>query len=131
MHPEPRQIVDIPVFSTLNPDELEAICGWVDVEPADPGRRLTIEGAAGYAFFVLQDGSASVTRDGEEINHIGPGDFFGEMAILGSGRRSATVTVTSPSTVLVMFGTRFRQLEMAMPGVAEKIRQAATVRADR
>jgi CRP-like cAMP-binding protein len=57
-----------------------------------------------------------------------PGDFFGEMAILGDGRRTASVEVTAPSTVLVMFGTEFRQLEQEMPEAAARIRKTMAAR---
>jgi voltage-gated potassium channel len=64
---------------------------------------------------------------------LGPGDFFGEIAILGDGRRTATVTTTSPSQLLVMFGTEFRRLEHAHPEIAgrieEAMRQRVSVRA--
>jgi CRP-like cAMP-binding protein len=54
--------------------------------------RLTGEGASGYSFFVLCEGTATVTIDGNEVRALEPGDFFGELAILGDGRRTATVT---------------------------------------
>ena len=56
------------------------------------------------------------------IDHLGPGDFFGEMAIIGDGRRVADVVATSPMTIFAMFGTSFRELEAAQAAVAERIR---------
>lgn len=76
----------------------------------------------GTFFFVLQEGSAIVSQGSEQLGELGPGDFFGEIAILGGGRRTASVTVTAPSTLLVMFGTEFRQLEQELPGTAAAIR---------
>jgi CRP-like cAMP-binding protein len=58
------------------------------------------------------------------VANLGPGDFFGEIAILGHGRRTATVTTTSPVTLLVMFGAEFRRLEAAHPDIASSIRRA-------
>ena len=86
--------------------------------------RLTSEGASGYSFFVLVDGEARVTADGVELGTLGPGDFFGETAILGGGRRSATVTTTTLSTLLFMFGTEFRQLQQAQPEIAAQLEAA-------
>ena len=81
------------------------------------------EGATGYSFYVLLDGSAVVTAEGATVATYTPGDFFGEMAILGEGRRTATVTTTSPSRVLVMFGTNFRQLQQAQPAIAQRLEE--------
>ena len=71
------------------------------------------EGAPGYSFFVLLDGGAVVTADGTALRELGPGDFFGETAIIDARRRTATVTTTVPSKVLSMFGTEFRDLQDA------------------
>jgi len=72
-----------------------------------------------------------VTIDEDEVTTLAPGDFFGEMSILGTGRRTATVTATQPSTVWSMFGARFRQLEEQEPDVAETLRNALQERSDR
>jgi CRP-like cAMP-binding protein len=88
------------------------------------GVRLIGEGAAGYSFFILTQGNAVVTSDGADLAALGPGDFFGEIAILGNGRRSATVTTTSPARLFVMFGTEFRQLQQAQPEIASRIEEA-------
>ena len=82
------------------------------------------EGAPGYSFFVIAQGTAVVSADGDGLATLGPGDFFGEVAILGGGRRSATVTTTSPATLLVMFGTEFRRLQEAQPEVAARLEAA-------
>jgi CRP-like cAMP-binding protein len=65
-----------------------------------------------------------VTINGIEVRTLGPGDFFGELAILGDGRRTATVTTASPSQVLVLFGTEFRRLQKEYPETAERIESA-------
>jgi voltage-gated potassium channel len=83
--------------------------------------KLTGEGAAGYSFFVLREGTATVSIDGDEIRTLVAGDFFGELALLGDGRRTATVTAASPSRVLVLFGTEFRRLQREHPELAERI----------
>ena len=128
MHPEPNQVTAIPLFSGLTPEQVDAVCRWSEIRTVDTGTPLITEGAPGYFFFVLVDGSATVARDGVELGSLGPGDFFGEIAILGGGRRMASVTTTAPSTLLVMFGTEFRQLEQALPEAAEKIRSAMSAR---
>jgi voltage-gated potassium channel len=62
------------------------------------------------------------------VNTLGPGDFFGELAILGDGVRTATVTTTSPSRLLVLFGTEFRQLQQEQPDLASRIEAGVRAR---
>jgi CRP-like cAMP-binding protein len=121
-------LAGIPLFDALEPDELAAIAPWFEVQEVSPGVNLTGEGASGYSFFVLSDGTASVTIDGTEANTLGPGDFFGELAILGDGRRTATVTTTSPARLLVLFGTEFRRLQEDHPGLAAQIEAGVRAR---
>lgn len=121
-------LAGLPLFDDLEPDELAAIASWFEVQEASAGVRLTGEGAAGYSFFVLSDGTASVTIDDVEVNALGPGDFFGELAILGDGRRTATVTTTSPVRLLVLFGTEFRQLQQEHPELASQIESGVRAR---
>jgi CRP-like cAMP-binding protein len=89
---------------------------------------LVGEGAHGYTFFVLAEGTAAVTSNGEVVASLGPGDFFGEVAILGAGRHTASVTSTSPVRLLAMFGPEFRQLEAAHPEIASRLGQAMRAR---
>lgn len=116
-----NDLAGIPLFDTLEPDERAAIAPWFELEDVSPGMKLTGEGASGYSFYVLRDGAATVTIDGIEVRTLGPGDFFGELALLGDGRRTATVTTTSLSQVLVLFGTEFRQLQQEFPELAARI----------
>ncbi len=123
------ELSEVPLFESLSESELEKLAAWFDVQTASEGVRLTGEGASGYSFFVLLDGRAAVTSDGVQIATLAPGDFFGEVAILGNGRRSATVTTTSPSRLLTMFGTEFRQLQQTHPEIARRIESAMQERA--
>jgi voltage-gated potassium channel len=117
-------LAGIPLFDTLEPDERAAIAPWFELEDVSPGVNLTGEGASGYSFFVLRDGTATVTISGIEVRTLGPGDFFGELALLGDGRRTATVTTATPSQVLVLFGTEFRQLQQQHPEIAARVESA-------
>jgi len=91
------------------------------VQDVSAGMKLTGEGAPGYSFFILRSGSATVTINGIEVRTLGSGDFFGELAILGDGRRTATVTTVEPSRLLVLFGTEFRRLQQQYPELATQI----------
>jgi voltage-gated potassium channel len=118
------EFVGIPLFDALEPDERTAIAPWFELQDVSPNVKLIGEGAAGYEFFILRAGAATVTINGIEVRTLGPGDFFGELAILGDGRRTATVTTDSPSQVLVLFGTEFRRLQQEYPETAERIESA-------
>jgi voltage-gated potassium channel len=114
-------LAGIALFEQLDDDACEAIAPWFEVQDVSPGVKLTGEGAPGYSFFVLRDGAATVSIDGDEVRTLVPGDFFGELALLGAGRRTATVTTTSPSQVLVLFGIEFRRLQQEYPELAARI----------
>jgi CRP-like cAMP-binding protein len=122
VHPDPDRLRAIPLFEDLSDDQLEAVASWFTVEDVSEGRRLTPEGASGYLFYVIEEGTVDVVRHEETIAQLGPGAYFGEMAIMGDGRRIADVIATSPMTVFAMFGTNFRELEATLPDVAAKIR---------
>jgi CRP-like cAMP-binding protein len=117
-------LASVPLFADLDEPQLVELSGWFEERDVSAGTRLTGEGAAGYSFYVLTDGAASVTAGGDTVASLGPGDFFGEVAILGDGRRSATVTTTTDSKVLAMFGTEFRRLQDVQPAIAESIAAA-------
>jgi signal-transduction protein with cAMP-binding, CBS, and nucleotidyltransferase domain len=121
---EIEDLANVPLFDSLGDDQLRELAKWFHVQNASEGVRLVGEGAPGYTFFIFVSGTAEVTRDGQALATLGPGDFFGEIAILGEGRRTATVTSTSPARLLVLFGTEFRQLEAAHPDIASNITDA-------
>jgi CRP/FNR family transcriptional regulator, cyclic AMP receptor protein len=116
-----ERLKGVPLFSALSPEELDALGGRFEERQVRAGTHLTTEGAAGYTFFVIESGTVEVERDGRVINTLGPGDFFGETAILSGERRNATITAASDVDVLVLFGTEFRILERDWPGVARTI----------
>jgi CRP/FNR family transcriptional regulator, cyclic AMP receptor protein len=117
-------LTGIPLFDALEPDERAAIAPWFELQDVSPGVNLTGEAATGYEFFVLRDGTATVAINGIVVRTLGSGDFFGELAILGDGRRTATVTTASPAQVLVLFGTEFRRLQQEYPETAARIESA-------
>lgn len=122
-------LAGIPLFAPLTDEERAALAPWFESRSVSPGVALASEGAAGYSFYVLVDGAAVVTLEGETVATYGPGDFFGEMAILGGGRRHATVTTSEPSRVLSMFGTEFRRLEQELPHIGAVLEEAMRKRA--
>ncbi len=123
-----EQLAAIPLFASLDEAALTALARSFELRDVSEGVELAGEGAPGYSFFVLADGSAVASAHGEEVGQIGPGDFFGEAAILTDGRRHATVTTTAPSKLFVMFGTEFRRLEQEQPDVATEIERVMRAR---
>ena len=79
------------------------------------------QGDFAYEFFVIDDGTAEVMRDGERIAELGAGDFLGEMGIVGKVVRNATVVTTSPSRVIVMTEQAMRSMTATNPAVADRI----------
>jgi CRP-like cAMP-binding protein len=119
------------LFSELAEAELAHIAAYAEFKTSDPGDVFTHEGASGYTFFVILEGTVDVDRGGQLIETLGPGDFFGEMAILGSSRRNATVAAATRVELLVLFGTVFRTMESEHPDVAERIKRKVAERVER
>jgi CRP/FNR family cyclic AMP-dependent transcriptional regulator len=123
------QLKEVPFFSSLSKKELGTVAREVDEIDVAPGKELAREGEFGHEFFVIVDGSAEVLRGGAKIAELGPGDFFGEMALLEEERRVATVKAASPMHLLVMTRPSFRSLDSSMPQVHATI--AAAIKARR
>jgi CRP/FNR family transcriptional regulator, cyclic AMP receptor protein len=115
------ELARIPLFGSLSEDDRHEVASWFDPKRAGAGSVLAGEGAAGYSFFVLVDGTATVTIGDDVVGTLGPGDFFGEVALLDGGRRTATVTAASDVELLALFGTEFRRLQQAFPEVASRL----------
>jgi cAMP-dependent protein kinase regulator len=128
-HVSAADLAGIPIFRGLDETQLSELASWFAVKEVSPGVRLVGEGASGYSFFVLHDGEAKVTAGGDEVATLGAGDFFGEFALLGEGRRVASVTTSAPSTVLILFGTEFRRLQQQHPEIGAAIEAAMRERA--
>ena len=123
--PEPEPFESVPLFASLTPEQRKAMASLTELRSEPSGTHLIGEGAPGFSLFILLDGAATVTSGGAEPGTLGPGDFFGEIALLGDeGRRSATVTATSDVTLAVMFGSDFRVFERDFPEAVDLMMQA-------
>jgi CRP/FNR family transcriptional regulator, cyclic AMP receptor protein len=115
------RLAAVPLFSRLDRDELAAVASLgTDVDVAE-GQELTRQGEIGHEAFLVLEGTAACLRDGQEIATFGPGDFFGEMALLAHTPRTATVVVTSPATVRAFHQSEFNELLERSPKVAVAI----------
>jgi CRP/FNR family transcriptional regulator, cyclic AMP receptor protein len=123
----------IPLFARCTKAELIEVAITADEREAPEGARLTEEGRRGREFFVLVNGAVVVRRGGRKLADLGPGDWFGEIAILTYKPRTTTVTATTPVRLLVISDRAFRRLVETTPriavtvlaGVAERLEQDA------
>jgi CRP/FNR family cyclic AMP-dependent transcriptional regulator len=111
----------VPLFADCSRRELEQIAQLADEIDLREGKELTHLGGPGREFFVLLEGEADVSQDGRSINTLGPGDFFGEIALVEDVPRTATVTATTPVRVLVITDRAFRQLLEKHPELQRKV----------
>jgi CRP-like cAMP-binding protein len=121
---EAQKLVKIDLFSSLGKQELQQLASWTDELVVPEGDDLVTEGRLAHEFFVIEDGTAEVRRNGAHVAHLGPGDFFGEMGLLETQRRTASVVATSDMRLVVMFEREFRQMERDMPVIADRVRSA-------
>jgi CRP-like cAMP-binding protein len=107
----PRNVLDhferIPLFSEVSKKGLRAIVAAADEISVREGRDLVREGEHGRELYVIVDGTVRVTRKGRKVATMGPGDFFGELALISGAPRSATVTTETDATVMVLDPRRF------------------------
>jgi CRP/FNR family transcriptional regulator, cyclic AMP receptor protein len=106
------------LFAGCTRAELIEVALSADEREAPEGERLTEEGRRGREFFVLVEGSVVVERGGRKLADLGPGDWFGEIAILTFKPRTATVTANSPVRLLVISDRTFRRVVETTPRIA-------------
>ena len=92
------------------------------------GKPLVNEGDYAYEFMAIEEGTAEVLRGDEILAELGPGDFFGEMGLLGHDKRNATVVAKTPMRLITLDQWDMRRLEKAVPSAAETIKRAAESR---
>ncbi len=100
----------VPLFHGLNDKQLEHLSRNFTDRTFAAGQQVTAEGGGGVGFFVIESGEATVSVGGEERRTIGPGDYFGEVALIDDGARSATITATSDLRCYGLTPWQFRPL---------------------
>ena len=109
------------LFERCSQKELAIVASVATTLDVPTGKIFAREGDIGREFFVLVSGKAEVTRNGDGVGVLGPGGFFGEMALLDRQPRTATVTAGEPSEVLVLTAQAFAGLVDSMPSVDRKM----------
>ena len=118
------RLASVPLFASLDKKELKLIDRLADEVSAPSGKAIVVEGEAGNQCYVIVDGTVDVTRNGEPVAALGPGDAFGEMSLLDAGPRTATVTATSAVDLLVLGQREFSQAIEDLPSVSRKLLSA-------
>lgn len=121
-------IARVPLFGHCTKKELNAIAARADELSLPEGRVLVRQGERGREFVVIADGAADVRRNGRRINELGRGDFLGEIALLSGAPRTATVTTTAPTRILVLTESAFRQVITELPSVQPRLLAALSAR---
>jgi CRP/FNR family transcriptional regulator, cyclic AMP receptor protein len=114
----------VPLFSDLDNKELEQIARSMKQRSFSSGQQIAVEGESGVGFFVIEDGEARVTVHGDEVRRLGPGDYFGEIALIAQSPRTATVTADTDLRTYGMTFWDFRPLVESTPGIAWKLLQS-------
>jgi CRP/FNR family transcriptional regulator, cyclic AMP receptor protein len=121
----------VPLFSGLDPRELETIARTVHERTFNAGDKVAEQGEGGVGFFVISEGQAKVEVDGNEVRKLGPGDHFGEIALISEGTRTATVTAESELRCYGLTPWEFRPLVQTNATIAWKLLQALAKQLDR
>src|SRR5215217_9650379 len=115
----------IELFDGLSRKQLALRADEVAVEP---GRVLCSQGKSSHEFFVIEDGTARVVRDGQFLDELGPGDFFGEMGLIEDAPRNADVVAATPLTLMVLSAPAFKELEREAPKLARRLSRSVEQR---
>jgi CRP/FNR family transcriptional regulator, cyclic AMP receptor protein len=115
------QLKRIPLFSDAPDDELKQVAAFAQAKEVDEGTQVVSEGGFSRELLAIEDGTAEVTRGGEKVADLGPGDIFGEAGMLDDEMRSATVTATSRLKLISMGHFEVKRLKKDAPAVYERI----------
>jgi CRP-like cAMP-binding protein len=112
----------LPLFGELDHHDLRTIARHVGETEAAAGDVLFEQGSIPYELFVVEEGTAEITRDGERVGTIGPGDVVGEMGLMRLQRRTATVRATTPMRAVTVSAEDLQVIEDEMPEIAGHLR---------
>jgi CRP/FNR family transcriptional regulator, cyclic AMP receptor protein len=123
---DPERVAGLPVFAELDEGQLAEVAACTREVTVEPGTTLASQGDNAYEFFVIEAGEAEVRKGEEVIATVGQHDVVGEIGVLVTGARTASIVATTPMTLIAMFSRDFKQIETRMPTIAQNLR--ATIR---
>ena len=121
-------LTQVPLFSACSKDELRKLARRTTDIPVPEGHVLVKEGDRGLEFFVIVSGRAKVSRTGRKVGELGPGDFFGELALLIDADRNATVTALTPMEAIVLSRREFEAALADAPRMTRRIMSGMAAR---
>jgi CRP/FNR family transcriptional regulator, cyclic AMP receptor protein len=124
----PELLKRVPIFSDLHGRELDVLAASFKERMFDEGDTIASEGSSGIGFFVIGEGEAGVTVRGTERATLGPGDYFGEVALIDEGQRSASIVAKTPLTAYGLTAWEFRPLVESDGKIAWKLLQTLAKR---
>jgi CRP/FNR family cyclic AMP-dependent transcriptional regulator len=117
------QLKRIPLFAEVPDEALQKVAPFATLEEWPEGKEIVKEGGYSNHFFAIEEGKAKVSRAGEEIAELGPGDVFGEQGLLEKQERSATVTAASPIKLIKIEHWELSRMKQSMPEVVDQLRE--------
>jgi len=117
------QLKPIPLFADADEDELRQVAAFAESKEVPEGEVVLQEGGFSRELLAIEDGTAEVTRDGDHVADLGPGDIFGEAGMLDDEMRSATVTATSRLKLISMGHFEVKRLKKDAPDVYSRIEE--------
>lgn len=122
------QLKRIPIFHDVPDEDLTVITTFATSEEAPEGKVIVKEGDYANAFMAIEDGTAKVTRNGEHVGDLGPGDIFGEIGLIEKESRTATVEATSRVKLIKIEHWELQRMKKKLPEVYERIANLAAER---
>jgi CRP/FNR family transcriptional regulator, cyclic AMP receptor protein len=122
------QLKRIPIFAEVPDEDLTVITTFATTDEVPEGKTIVKEGDFANAFMAIEEGTAKVTRDGQQVGELGPGDIFGEIGLIEREKRSATVEATSRVRLIKIEHWELQRMKKKLPEVYEKIANLAKER---
>lgn len=116
-----EQLANVPLFASLSKKDLQRVAKASEEVPIEAGRVLVEQGRTGREFFLILEGTAVVRRNNRKVAELGPGEYFGELALLDHGFRSASVVANTDMRVLLLGQREFVGVLDSIPGMAYKL----------
>lgn len=118
----------IRLFAGLSRKQRKLLAMRAEEVDVPAGKVLCSKGKTAHEFFVIEEGTARVVRDGQYLDELGPGDFFGEMGLLEGEPRNADVIAETPLTLMVLSGPALKEIEREAPDLARRLSRSVQQR---